>query len=610
VTQTGKTTRAQRLAMPLARAVVKDLAISHGGCIRPIQLRRTDLTTGQTEPVLVPCGHTLAPVCPACAERARNLRAAQCREGWHLEDEPDPEPDSATDGQEWWIEMRAEQQARRDHAEASGEGTEDLDELLAELDEEINRAGMRGKVAASRPRRHRSTRRRQDAPPLPSRKVDPRTVGKTYTAPDGKTFRPSLFLTLTCRSYGPVTSDGTPVNPDAYDYAAAARDALHFAALFDRFIQNLRRYTGYDIQYFAAIEPQKRLAPHVHMAMRGTIARRELREVIAATYHQVWWPSTRTVAFDGDHVPVWDEDAGTYLDPETGEVLPTWDQALDAIGDADEPSHVARFGDRFDAQGVLSGSKDAGRCIGLPDQVPDQAARRLPRARRRRPSSARRTARRGPAVRTLLADVCELAALRHPAQEPQAGHAARLLQGQGAPPRVPRLRRPPRAHLAQVVRQDPRRPPRRPQELADSDARSSGSRPRPLRLGTRQPRRPRPHARPATAAARRRRPDALATGARPGPPTRPRAARRSFGNWEGGMNERIRAAMAQQLLSVEAAAERLDTKPRFIRRLIAERRMEFVRVGRHVRISESALADFIEAGRVEPVSRRPRGRAA
>ena len=45
-------------------------------------------------------------------------------------------------------------------------------------------------------------------------------------------------------------------------------------------------------------------------------------------------------------------------------MLPTWDQALDAIGDEDEPWHVARFGDRFDAQGVLAGSKDAARCIG------------------------------------------------------------------------------------------------------------------------------------------------------------------------------------------------------------------------------------------------------
>jgi excisionase family DNA binding protein len=62
------------------------------------------------------------------------------------------------------------------------------------------------------------------------------------------------------------------------------------------------------------------------------------------------------------------------------------------------------------------------------------------------------------------------------------------------------------------------------------------------------------------------------------------------------------ARLAEQLLSVEAAAERLDTTVRFIRRLIAERRIEFVRVGRHVRISESALADFIEAGKVPPLN--------
>ena len=51
------------------------------------------------------------------------------------------------------------------------------------------------------------------------------------------------------------------------------------------------------------------------------------------------------------------------MDPATGEVLPTWDQALDGIGPADAPVHVARFGPKFDAQGVLAGSKDSGRCI-------------------------------------------------------------------------------------------------------------------------------------------------------------------------------------------------------------------------------------------------------
>jgi hypothetical protein len=353
------------MAMPLARDVIIGLAVDHGACIRPVQLRRTNLDTGQVEQVLVPCGHTLASVCPPCAERAKTLRAAQCREGWHLENEPAVDPDPATDDQKWWMEKRAEAQQLRDQAAPAGTDTTDLDELITELDEELAKAGIRGKAAPTKKaRRYRSTRRRQDAPDLPRRTISPRTVGKTYTTPDGKTFRPSLFLTLTCPSYGRVGEDGTPADPATYDYQAAARDALHFAALFDRFIQNLRRYLGYDAQYFAAVEPQRRLAPHVHMAMRGTISRAELRQVLAATYHQVWWPSTSAVKFAGDHLPVWDERLGSYLDPATGEVLTAWDQALDAIGKDDQPRHVARFGEQFKAEGVLAGSDDAGRCIG------------------------------------------------------------------------------------------------------------------------------------------------------------------------------------------------------------------------------------------------------
>src|SRR5271165_67324 len=293
------------MAMPLARQVVLDLAVEHGACIRPVQLRRTNLDTGATDTVLVPCGHTLASICPSCAERARSLRAAQCREGWHLEDEPGLTPGPATEDQQYWVVLRAEAQQHRDTAAAAGRDTADFDRLITELDEEITKAGIRGKVAPAKPtRRHRSTRRRQDAPDLPRRKVSPRTVGKTYTAPDGKTFRPSMFATLTCPSYGRVDQDGAPADPQSYDYDRAARDALCFAALFDRFVQNLRRYLGYDVQYFAAVEPQKRLAPHIHIAMRGTISRAEIRRVLAATYHQVWWPSTTTVKYDGDELPV------------------------------------------------------------------------------------------------------------------------------------------------------------------------------------------------------------------------------------------------------------------------------------------------------------------
>ena len=57
-----------------------------------------------------------------------------------------------------------------------------------------------------------------------------------------------------------------------------------------------------------------------------------------------------------------------------------------------------------------------------------------------------------------------------------------------------------------------------------------------------------------------------------------------------------------RLLTLEEAAVALGTKPRFTRRLVAERRIRFTRVGRFVRTPESALREFIEAGTVEPVT--------
>jgi excisionase family DNA binding protein len=54
------------------------------------------------------------------------------------------------------------------------------------------------------------------------------------------------------------------------------------------------------------------------------------------------------------------------------------------------------------------------------------------------------------------------------------------------------------------------------------------------------------------------------------------------------------------LVSVEEAAERLGTSPRFIRRLIAERRIAFAKIGRHVRLDTADIDAFVAAGRVEP----------
>lgn len=63
---------------------------------------------------------------------------------------------------------------------------------------------------------------------------------------------------------------------------------------------------------------------------------------------------------------------------------------------------------------------------------------------------------------------------------------------------------------------------------------------------------------------------------------------------------------AERLLTVSEAAAILSTSERFPRRLIEERRIRFVHVGRHVRIPESALREFIAAGLVEPLTTRRR----
>jgi hypothetical protein len=174
-----------------------------------------------------------------------------------------------------------------------------------------------------------------------------------------------MFLTLTLPTYGQVNGEGVPVDPARYDYRRAALDAMHFSKLVDRFWQNLRRCAGYRVQYFATVEGQRRGAPHLHAAARGAIPRRAVREVRAATYHQVWWPAHDEPVYELDRLPVWSDDAEGYVDRDTGEVLPTWGQALDRIeSDPDAtPAHVLRFGAQDDIKGLVAGTPDADRTI-------------------------------------------------------------------------------------------------------------------------------------------------------------------------------------------------------------------------------------------------------
>ena len=254
--------------------------------------------------------------------------------------------------------------------------------------------GVRGKVLPDRPaRRHRSTRRRQDAPDLPRRKVSPRTLGKSYTAPDGKTFRPSMFVTLTCPSYGRVDHRGVPVDPGRLrlrpgrpgraDLRRAVRPVHPEPAPLPR----LRRAVLRRRRTPTAPRPAH---PHRHprhhrprRAPQG--AGRHLPPGLVAR-HSPSSTATATSCPSGTT-----RRAGTSTRPPGKSCRPGM-RRWTASARYDLPWHVARFGDRFDAQGVLAGSTARRPVHRLPDQVPDQADRRLPPGRDRTRVRSRRPA--------------------------------------------------------------------------------------------------------------------------------------------------------------------------------------------------------------------------
>ena len=65
-----------------------------------------------------------------------------------------------------------------------------------------------------------------------------------------------------------------------------------------------------------------------------------------------------------------------------------------------------------------------------------------------------------------------------------------------------------------------------------------------------------------------------------------------------GVERYAESGRVDELLTVGQAAEYLGTGERFIRRLIADRSISYVKLGRYVRLQRSTLDDFIEAGRV------------
>src|SRR5215475_13636516 len=134
-------------------AVVEAAAVVAGVCAHPVVARVTDAESGEVRVVPIACGSTREDRCPPCADRAKRLRIQQCREGWHLDTEPEHQlPD------DWDL-------PDDDGDDEDGEQSE---------------------------RRVRSTRRRQGTPDLPRLPMHDRTIGRVYVASDGKAYRPSM----------------------------------------------------------------------------------------------------------------------------------------------------------------------------------------------------------------------------------------------------------------------------------------------------------------------------------------------------------------------------------------------------------------------------------
>jgi excisionase family DNA binding protein len=61
--------------------------------------------------------------------------------------------------------------------------------------------------------------------------------------------------------------------------------------------------------------------------------------------------------------------------------------------------------------------------------------------------------------------------------------------------------------------------------------------------------------------------------------------------------------LSEKLLTSDEVAALLKATPRFVRRLVAQRRIEYVKVGRLVRFQESAVADYVRRNRVVAMTR-------
>src|SRR3954453_18578421 len=96
-------------------------------------------------------------------------------------------------------------------------------------------------------------------------------------------------------------------------------------------------------------------------------------------------------------------------------------------------------------------------------------------------------------------------------------------------------------------------------------------------------------------------PPRCAIAASPGPDRRTtggRTTRLGFMTSRSARLMDLDATARNPLMTVEQAGEYLGTSPRFIRRLITERRISYVKIGKYVRLERGTLDALVDSGRI------------
>jgi hypothetical protein len=139
---------------------------------------------------------------------------------------------------------------------------------------------------------------------------------------------------------------------------------------------------------------------------------------------------------------VWD--GSDYIDPDTGVVLPTWREALEADPEA-RPVHSMRFGNQADMKGIIAPSPDADRAVRYPTKYLTKAIADPLNDDDNDEARERHIDRMAAELQipAVLAALRELTALRNPTRPAKPWSHPWPLHVESTRPRAPWTRRPP-----------------------------------------------------------------------------------------------------------------------------------------------------------------------